>query len=76
MRATGRSPGSREVRERLTPGGRILLFFGTSGDLGYLQQLLTEEGLRWEVVAHDDLTRDGWKVDYFTFRVTSRPGSS
>ena len=63
----------RDVRERLTPTGRILLFFGTSGDLGYLQQLLTEEGLRSEEVAHDDLARDGWKVDYFTFRVTWQP---
>jgi release factor glutamine methyltransferase len=59
----------REVRARLTPGGRILLFFGTSGDLSYLQRLLAGEAFRSEVVAHDELTRDGWKVDYVTFRV-------
>jgi release factor glutamine methyltransferase len=60
----------REARQHLTPGGRMLIFFGTSGDLGYLQSLMAKEGFMAQVVAHDDLTRDGWKVDYFTFRVT------
>jgi release factor glutamine methyltransferase len=59
-----------QARRHLTPSGRMLIFFGTSGDLGYLQSLMTDEGFASEVVAHDDLTRDGWKIDYFTFRVT------
>ena len=30
----------REARRRLTAKGRILIFFGTSGDLGYLRHLV------------------------------------
>jgi release factor glutamine methyltransferase len=60
----------RQARRHLTSSGRMLIFFGTSGDLGYLQELLAEEGFSSEVVAHDDLIREGQKVDYFTFRVT------
>jgi release factor glutamine methyltransferase len=36
----------------------MLIFFGTSGDLGYLQRLMTEERFTVEIVAHDDLVRD------------------
>ena len=48
----------------------MLIFFGTSGDLGYLQQLMGGEGFTSQVVATDSVSRDGWKVEYFTFRVT------
>ncbi len=50
-------------------GGRWF-FFGTSGDLGHLQRLMGESGFSWEVRAHDDLTKDGWTVESFTFRLT------
>jgi len=60
----------RQARGHLSPDGRMLIFFGTSGDLGYLQRLATEEGFSTQVLAHDALTRDGWKIDYFTFRLT------
>lgn len=60
----------RGARSHLSPGGKMLLFFGTSGDLGYLERLMAEEGFRWEVAAHDHLARDGWTVDYFTFLVS------
>jgi len=60
----------REARQHLSPGGRMLIFFGTAGDLGYLQRLAAEEGFSEEVLAHDDLTREGWKIGYFTFRLT------
>ena len=60
----------REARTHLSPGGRMLIFFGTSGDLGYLQQLMGGEGFSSQVVATDSLSRDGWEVEYFTFRVT------
>jgi release factor glutamine methyltransferase len=58
------------VRTHLAPDGRLLVFFGTSGDLGYLQSLQAGAGFHAEVVVHDDLVRDGWKVDYYTFRLT------
>jgi len=60
----------RQARSHLSVGGRMLIFFGTSGDLGYLQTLLDEEGFAATVVASDELTRDRWTVEYFTFRVT------
>lgn len=60
----------RQARSHLTPDGRMLIFFGTSGDLGYLKGLIIEEGFSAQVMAHDDLVREGWHVEYFTFRVT------
>lgn len=59
----------REARTHLRPAGKMLIFFGTSGDLDYLHRLMTEQGFTWTVRAHDDLVRDGWKVEYFTFLV-------
>jgi release factor glutamine methyltransferase len=61
----------REARSHLAPAGRMLIFFGTSGDLGYLETLMAEEGFSSEAVAHDELVREGWRVDYFVFRVTT-----
>lgn len=59
-----------EVRDHLTPSGRMLIFFGTSGDLGYLELLADQQGFRSDVVATEHLDKDGWRVDYFTFRLT------
>lgn len=58
------------ARRRLRQGGRILIFFGTSGDLGHLRLLVDAAGFCSEVVAHDDLEREGVTVDYYTFRLT------
>ena len=59
-----------DARRHLRHDGKMLIFFGTSGDLGYLHHLMARRGFSWEEVAHDDLVRDGWKVDYFTFLVS------
>jgi release factor glutamine methyltransferase len=59
----------RNARQHLSARGRMLIFFGTSGDLAYLEQLIEEEGFSAEVLASQDLTKDGWRVDYFTFRL-------
>jgi len=60
----------RGARQRLTPNGRMLIFFGSSGDLGYLRGLFDEQGFAAEVIATDSVVKDGWRVDYFTFRLT------
>lgn len=60
----------RQARQHLAPGGRMLIFFGTSGDLAYLRRLADEEGFAVTVVAQDHLVKEGWRVDYFTFRMT------
>jgi release factor glutamine methyltransferase len=52
----------------------MLISFGTSGDVGYLETLMTSAGFSAEIVAHDDLVRDGWRVEYFAFRVTRAEG--
>jgi release factor glutamine methyltransferase len=49
----------------------MLIFFGSSGDLAYLQQLIDHEGFQREVLAQRSLVKDGWQVDYFTFRLTA-----
>lgn len=59
----------REARTHLKPAGKMLIFFGTSGDLAHLQRLMDEHGFTWTVRARDSLARDGWKVEYFTFLV-------
>lgn len=63
----------REARDHLTPAGRMLIFFGTSGDLCYLMHLAGQHGFIAEVIASDHLEKDGWRVDYFTYRLT-QPG--
>ena len=60
----------RGARQRLTPNGRMLIFFGSSGDLGHLRGLFDEQGFAAEVIATDSVVKDGWRVDYFTFRLT------
>jgi hypothetical protein len=48
------------------------MFFGTSGDLGYLYGLADANGFDRETVASQDLTKDGDTVSYVTFRLTRR----
>jgi release factor glutamine methyltransferase len=60
----------RQARAHLTGRGRMLIFFGTSGDLGYLTGLAEQERFRSEVVDRRDLVKDGWQVEYLTFRMT------
>jgi release factor glutamine methyltransferase len=60
----------RQARQHLSDAGRMLISFGTSGDLGYLKAILSQERFVAEVVASDDLVREGWTVEYFAFRIT------
>jgi release factor glutamine methyltransferase len=60
----------REARRHLAPGGRILVGFATSGDIGYLRHLIDEARLETEVVGHLEVERDGQRVEYFAFRLT------
>ncbi|MET7932294.1 methyltransferase [Streptomyces sp. NPDC005322] len=59
----------RSVRRHLSPGGRVLVFFGSSGDLTYLRRLVAEQGFRSVVVAERALVRDGLRVEYATYRL-------
>lgn len=59
----------REVRDHLTVGGRILLFFGSSGDLAYFQQLVAASQLETTVVARLTGEREGIPVEYLTYKL-------
>lgn len=58
-----------EVPGRLREGGRVLIAFGTSGDLGYLRSLIDRSGLACEVVDERELDKDGWQVNYYVYRL-------
>ena len=57
------------VREHLAESGRILVFFGTTADVGYLDQLIENNGLRGEVVSRRAMQKDGHPVEYRTYRI-------
>ena len=63
----------REARRHLALNGRMLIFFGSSGDLAYLKRLIYEEGFAVEVVAEQARVKDGWRVEYYTYRLTVVP---
>jgi len=54
----------------LRPGGRILLHFGTSGDIDYLYQLIDAAAFKKEVLATEELPRERLSVTYYVFRLT------
>jgi release factor glutamine methyltransferase len=60
-----------QVRTRLRPGGRIILNFGTSGDIDYLYHLIERSGLRTEVLATEDVLAGDLVVTYYVFRLTA-----
>lgn len=49
----------------------MLLFFGTSGDQDHVLGLATGAGFTVQTVATRELTRDGNRVTYSTFRLTA-----
>ena len=63
-----------EARDHLRPGGRIVLHFGTSGDIDYLYHLIDLAGFAKETLATEQLTRDDLAVTYYVFRLT--PGAA
>jgi release factor glutamine methyltransferase len=60
-----------QAEDRLRPGGRILLNFGTSGDIDYLYTLIERAGFRKEVTAYGESTRDGMTACYYRIRLTT-----
>jgi release factor glutamine methyltransferase len=62
------------AEEYLAPHGRMLIFFGTSGDMGYLQDLMAATGFQADAIAHAEDKRDDVPVEYVTFDV-QRQGS-
>jgi len=48
----------------------VLLFFGTTGDLSYLEELIAGAGLRGEVQSSSTLHHSGANEEYFVFLLT------
>ncbi|MDQ1467747.1 MAG: release factor glutamine methyltransferase [Actinomycetota bacterium] len=63
----------REVGDHLTDDGRILVFFGTSGDLEYLQRLIRKARLEVVTLSTRELVRDSQTVTYYVFRLARLP---
>jgi release factor glutamine methyltransferase len=61
-----------EVGDRLRPGGFVLLFFGTSGDVAWLDELIAEGGLESRTVAERVVHVRGEDTTYFVRRLTRR----
>jgi len=63
-----------EAPARLRPGGRVLLFFGSSGDLAYVLDLVRRSGFAREVLAERALEKEGLTVRYYAYRLTLASG--
>lgn len=59
-----------QVDDRLRPHGRVLVFFGTTGDLSYLKELIAATPMRSEQCSSSTLHRDGQDEEYVVFRLT------
>jgi release factor glutamine methyltransferase len=64
----------REVNGYLAPGGRILLNFGTTGDVDYLRHVIAEARLDVDELRRIEGEKDGLHVAYFAYRLTPRDG--
>jgi release factor glutamine methyltransferase len=59
---------------RLRDQGRIIMNFGTSGDLTYLRELIEASGLASEETPYGEATKIGYTAQYYWFRL-SKPAS-
>jgi release factor glutamine methyltransferase len=60
------------VGDYLAPGGRIILSFGTTGDIDYLHHLINEARLDVEELRKNEGEKEGFAVAYFAYRLTPR----
>ena len=60
----------RDVKGYLAPEGRILLNFGTTGDIDYLRHLISQHGFDVEELRKVEGEKDGLAVAYFAYRLT------
>jgi release factor glutamine methyltransferase len=54
----------------LRPNGYVLLFFGTSGDVEHLDDLITTAGMKSHVVAERTINTRGQDTTYYVKRIT------
>ncbi len=51
--------------------GRILIGFGSSGDIAYLHHVIRSARMDMETLSTWGLTKDGLEVEYYAYRLTS-----
>jgi release factor glutamine methyltransferase len=59
-----------EARDHLRPGGRILIHFGSSGDIDYLDRLIEQAGFTKQVQVIGEATKHGITVQYYYIRLS------
>ena len=59
-----------QVDSHLAPGGRLLIFFGSSSDVDFLHHLIDEAGLAREELRSLTAATSRGTVTYWTFRLT------
>ncbi len=57
-----------QVKNYLNAKGRILIHFGTSGDISYLKNLIRKNGFKRKQILKNN--KEGWT--YFTFRLNRK----
>lgn len=58
-----------ELPKRLNADGRVLINFGSSGDIDYLNELINETGLRKEQTLYGEAMRVGLTTHYYVIRL-------
>lgn len=61
-----------EAPHRLRQHGRIIMNFGTSGDLAYLRELIDRSGLDSEETRYGEATKIGYTAQYYVIRLLGR----
>jgi release factor glutamine methyltransferase len=59
-----------QAKDHLSDNGRMLMFFGSSGDIAYFQRLSDQAGFRRQTLRTREFERDGHTVTYYVFRLT------
>ena len=62
-----------QASDHLEPGGRILLSFGTTGDIDYLHHLITTRGFAASELRKFEGEKGGFAVTYFNYRLIIPP---
>jgi release factor glutamine methyltransferase len=62
-----------EAPLRLRERGRIIMNFGTSGDLEYLRELIERSGLASEEKRYGEATKVGYTAQYYVIRLSKPP---
>lgn len=58
-----------EVRGHLAPDGRLLMFFGTTGDIDYVHELAAQHRFAVESIDSSVLTKGESVETYWAFRL-------